>query len=140
MGDAAANVRFAIEHLSVVGAVLKRSSLYRTKPWGKTDQPDFVNAVVLVETPLRPRDLMRALKQLESAMGRVPSERWGPRLIDLDLLTYGDREVDEQGLRVPHPQMRERAFVLVPLAEIDGAYAAARDALDPAELSGVRAF
>lgn len=137
LGDSAATVERAIEALRRVGRVLRRSSLYVTKPWGKTDQPDFINAVALVETDLSPRDLLRHLKDLESELGRVSGERWGPRIIDLDLLTYGDLEIDETDLRVPHPQLYGRAFVLVPLAEIDARYAPARDKLDSTEIAGV---
>jgi 2-amino-4-hydroxy-6-hydroxymethyldihydropteridine diphosphokinase len=136
-GDSVQNVARAFDGLASVGKILARSSLYRTKPWGKTDQPDFINAVALVETALQPRALLDALKALESQLGRTAGERWGPRAIDLDLLTYDDATIDEEGMRVPHPFLRERAFVLVPLAEIEPRYAPLRDALDPKELSGV---
>lgn len=138
LGDAFENVERAFEALNEAGTVARRSSLYRTKPWGKIDQPDFVNAVALLETQLAPHDLLRALKAIEKRLGRIESERWGPRAIDLDLLAYDDAIIDSQGLRVPHPQLRERAFVLVPLAEIDDAYRESRDALPPEELAGVR--
>jgi 2-amino-4-hydroxy-6-hydroxymethyldihydropteridine diphosphokinase len=137
LGDAAAMVSRAMEALAGVGTVLRRSSLYRTPPWGKLDQPDFVNAAALLETPRSPRELLDALKALEVALGRVPGTRWGPRTIDLDLLTYDDETIREPGLVVPHPHLRERGFVLVPLAEIDPTYEAARDALPPAERAGI---
>lgn len=129
----------AFEELKKLGAVVRRSSLYQTRPWGKIDQPDFVNAAVLLETELEPRALLAALKDAERRLGRVEGERWGPRTIDLDLLTYDDVTIDESGLHVPHEHLSERAFVLVPLAEIDSAYAPLRDALDAEELAGVRA-
>ena len=137
LGDAAGNVRRALEALGEIGVVTRQSSLYRTRPWGKTDQPDFVNAVAQLETSVDPRGLLRELKQIERRLGRVATERWGPRVIDLDLLTYDDLQLDEPDLRLPHPQMRERAFVLVPLAEIEPDYREARDALPAVELQGV---
>ena len=94
------------------------SSLYETAPVGLTDQPDFLNAVAAVRTTLAPRDLLDRLLRVENRMGRVRNLRWGPRVIDLDLLLYGDAQVETLGLTVPHPRLRERAFVLVPLAEI----------------------
>ncbi len=139
MGDPAANVRAAIEALSEVGTVTARSGLYRTKPWGITDQPDFCNAAAIVETSLPPRQLLERLKALEQRLGRTPSERWGPRAIDFDILFYGDVSLHEPGLQLPHPRLLERAFVLVPLAEIDERYKAAAGALPPAERASVEA-
>jgi 2-amino-4-hydroxy-6-hydroxymethyldihydropteridine diphosphokinase len=134
LGDPEANVRDAIAALGELGAVERTSSLYRTKAWGKTDQPDFVNAVALLETGLNPRSLLIALKAIEAELGRVPSERWGPRAIDLDILTFDDLQIEEEGLAIPHPSMNERAFVLVPLAEIDPSFAPLRDALPVGEI------
>lgn len=94
------------------------SSLYRTPPWGKTDQPDFLNAVAAVETSLEPRALLDLCLGAERRLKRVRAERWGPRLIDIDVLLFAGRAVKEEGLEIPHPRMRERAFVLAPLAEI----------------------
>lgn len=136
-GDPRLNVELGFEALAAIGSVLQRSSLYRTPPWGKTDQPDFVNAVALVETTLRPRELLDALKAAERRLGRTPGERWGPRVIDLDLLTYDDATIDEPDLHVPHAELHRRGFVLVPLAEIDSSYAALRDALDAREREGI---
>jgi 2-amino-4-hydroxy-6-hydroxymethyldihydropteridine diphosphokinase len=95
-----------------------RSSLYRTAPVGKLDQPDFVNAVALLATALSPRELLKELLALEARHGRVRGERNGPRSLDLDVLMLGDRVIHEPGLDVPHARMHERAFVLLPLAEI----------------------
>lgn len=136
-GDPATNVARGFDVLAEIGNVLRRSSLYRTPPWGKIDQPDFVNAVALVETALAPRALLDALKAAEGRLGRTPGERWGPRVIDLDLLTYDDVTIDEPDFHVPHAQLRRRGFVLVPLAEIDPAYATLRDALDVCEREGI---
>jgi 2-amino-4-hydroxy-6-hydroxymethyldihydropteridine diphosphokinase len=117
--------------------VQRRSRFYRTKPWGYTDQPDFVNAVVALSTELTPLDLLHALQALERELGRLPGIRWGPRAIDLDILIYDDLETSGEGLRLPHPRLYERAFVLVPLAEIDPAFVQARDALKAQDLAGV---
>jgi 2-amino-4-hydroxy-6-hydroxymethyldihydropteridine diphosphokinase len=95
-----------------------RSSLYRTAPVGYADQPDFINAVAAIETALAPRDLLDALLALEQARGRARQFANAPRTLDLDVLLYGALLLDEPGLRLPHPRMHERAFVLVPLAEI----------------------
>ncbi len=94
------------------------SSLYRTPPWGKLDQPDFLNAAAAIETQLSPRALLDLCLDAERRLKRVREERWGPRLIDIDILVFGDRVIHETGLEVPHPRMLERAFVLAPLAEI----------------------
>jgi 2-amino-4-hydroxy-6-hydroxymethyldihydropteridine diphosphokinase len=136
-GDARANVERALDVLGEVGSVKRRSSVYRTRPWGKTDQPSFFNAVALVETALDPRELLQALQRIEVRLGRVPAQRWGPRAIDLDLLAYDELDIDEPGLRVPHRYLPDRAFVLVPLAEIDPRYESLRDALPGSELDGV---
>jgi len=137
LGDPAANVGRALDLLGELGTVAARSSLYRTKPWGKEDQPWFVNAVALLETALEPPALLERLRALERRLGRVPGERWGPRIIDLDLLAYDDMESADETLRLPHPHLSERAFVLVPLAEIDERYAVLRDRLEARELAGV---
>jgi 2-amino-4-hydroxy-6-hydroxymethyldihydropteridine diphosphokinase len=137
VGDAAQTIASAFVALDRIGTVVRRSQLYRTSPWGKTDQPDFVNAAALLETDRAPRELLRELQSIETALGRKPRERWGPRELDLDILTYDDDVIDEPGVHIPHPNMRERAFVLIPLAEIDPAYETLRDALSPNELAGV---
>jgi 2-amino-4-hydroxy-6-hydroxymethyldihydropteridine diphosphokinase len=113
-------VRNALAELDRLPAtrVAQRSSLYRTAPVGYLDQPDFINAVARIETALDPHRLLAALLEIESRYGRVRSVRNAPRTLDLDVLLYGDRVLDEQGLSIPHPRMHERAFVLVPLAEI----------------------
>jgi 2-amino-4-hydroxy-6-hydroxymethyldihydropteridine diphosphokinase len=99
-------------------ALRARSRLYRTLPWGVTDQPDFVNAVASLETALTPRDLLEALLAIESRAGRVRNLRYGPRVLDLDLLLYDDAELHEPGLDIPHPRLHERPFVLLPLADL----------------------
>ncbi len=99
--------------------VLRASTLRETEPWGPVEQPRFLNGAVAVETTLASRPLLEALLDVERRLGRVRDERWGPRTIDLDLLLYGDAVVDEPGLTVPHPRLRERAFALEPLLELD---------------------
>ncbi|HVW20310.1 MAG TPA: 2-amino-4-hydroxy-6-hydroxymethyldihydropteridine diphosphokinase [Opitutaceae bacterium] len=94
------------------------SSLYATAPLGVTGQPEFLNAAGELRSELGPRELLEACLRIEAELGRVRGERWGPRTIDLDLLWFGGRTVREPGLELPHPRMRERAFVLVPAAEI----------------------
>ena len=95
------------------------SSLRDTDPVGVVDQPRFLNGAALIETELDPRELLDALLAVEQELGRVRDRRWGPRTIDLDLLVYGDVELDEPGLAVPHPRLHERRFALEPLAELD---------------------
>lgn len=119
IGEPAVSMRQAAARLAELGEVLKCSSIYRTKPWGLTEQPDFLNAVVQIETDLAPGLLLKELKSIEQQMGRTKAVRWGPRLIDLDILTYDSIVHSEPGLDIPHPRMLERSFVLVPLCEID---------------------
>jgi 2-amino-4-hydroxy-6-hydroxymethyldihydropteridine diphosphokinase len=94
------------------------SSLWRTPPWGKTDQPDFINACAKVSTRLEPRAFLDLCLQIEKVLKRVRNERWGPRSIDIDILFFGERVIKQEGLVIPHPRIADRAFVLVPLAEI----------------------
>lgn len=127
IGERVANVDRALSLMSDAGIRLIRcSSLHETTPWGVTDQPNFINAAAMVETDLAPHDLFTTLKSIERRMGRLfEQERWGPRVIDLDILLYDDEVIDTHDLKVPHPLMHERAFVLVPLNEI------APDAMHP---------
>jgi 2-amino-4-hydroxy-6-hydroxymethyldihydropteridine diphosphokinase len=120
LGDRARAIRESVDLIAAGGDVEVKalSSLYATKPWGKEDQPDFVNAVAEVETSLRPEELLARAKRVEGEMGRRSRQRWGPREIDIDLLLYGDEVVETGDLRVPHPGIEERAFVLVPLLEL----------------------
>ncbi|MGB8818879.1 MAG: 2-amino-4-hydroxy-6-hydroxymethyldihydropteridine diphosphokinase [Rhizobiaceae bacterium] len=98
--------------------VLRVSSVWKTPPWGVTDQPDFLNACAAVSTTLEPRAFLNLCLSVETDLKRVRDQRWGPRSIDIDILFFGDRKIEEPGLTVPHPRIAERAFVLVPLAEI----------------------
>jgi len=121
-GDRAAFLRDALARLDLVPGVrlVAVSSLYATAPVGPPDQPDFLNAAAGVRTILSPGELLAACLGIEAALGRVRTERWGPRTIDLDLLLYGEVRMAEPDLELPHPRLRERAFVLQPLAEIAG--------------------
>ncbi len=121
-GDAVAHVHAAFGRLAELGRITARSSLYRTAPWGVAEQPDFINAAALLETAFAPRALLAALKAIETELGRVATYRWGPRVIDLDILAYDRVELDEPELTLPHPRLSERAFALAPLAEIEPAY------------------
>lgn len=122
VGDRLGFLRDAIAALDAEPGVQVRrcSPVYETDPIGPP-QPDYLNAVVEVEASLGPHDLLDALKAVERSVGRTPAERWGPREIDLDLLLFGDEVIDDGTLRVPHPEMASRAFVLVPLADLDPA-------------------
>ena len=119
LGDRLANLRRAVDLLAAGGAVrvVAVSRVYETAPVGPP-QPDYLNAVAEVRTSLGARELLDHCLAVESEMGRVRAERWGPRTVDLDLLSFGQEEIDEPGLRVPHPRMHERGFVLVPLLEL----------------------
>ncbi|MEX0386578.1 2-amino-4-hydroxy-6-hydroxymethyldihydropteridine diphosphokinase [Spiribacter onubensis] len=121
LADPVAQVRRAIDWLDQLPETARRaaSRLYRNPPMGPADQPDYVNAVAELETALSPQALLDALQGLEADAGRDrDGRRWGPRPLDLDLLVYGDRQIDEATLTVPHPGLASRAFVLHPLAEI----------------------
>jgi len=145
VGDVRATFDRTVATLSDGGAVelLARSSDYRTSPWGVTDQPPFVNAVIAVKTSLSPLALLARAQETERMLGRdrAHERRWGPRSIDLDLLTYDNLTLNEPALTLPHPRLFARAFVLVPFAEIapDRVIAGVRvrDALQSIDTSGI---
>jgi 2-amino-4-hydroxy-6-hydroxymethyldihydropteridine diphosphokinase len=118
--DPEAQVRRAFDEIAELPEteLVARSSLYRTAPVGYADQPTFVNACALVETSLAPRELLDGLLEIEQRHGRVREIRNGPRTLDLDIVVYGDRQVNEPDLTIPHPRAHERAFVLQPLVEV----------------------
>ena len=118
IGDRALNLQTAKNWLSRKAIITRESSVYITPPWGYTNQPDFFNQVIEVNTRLGPRSLLRFLQRIERKMGRVKLILNGPRVIDLDILFYGDRMITSPNLQIPHPRMVGRAFVLVPLNEI----------------------
>jgi 2-amino-4-hydroxy-6-hydroxymethyldihydropteridine diphosphokinase len=121
LGNRISNLRNAIAALAPAVTLIAESPVYETPPWGITDQPPFLNMVVKGETNLPPLELLKFLKQLERDLGRLPSIRYGPRLIDIDILFYDDMILDTTELILPHPRLHERAFVLVPLADLSPA-------------------
>ena len=120
LGDPVAAFAAALGRLERHPAIdaIVLSSVYRTAPWGKLDQPEFLNMAASIETSLPARDLLALCLEIEREGGRERGERWGPRTLDIDVLSYGGLTIDEPGLQVPHPRIAERAFVLAPLAEI----------------------
>lgn len=119
LGDKKANCLRSLKKLSAAGVVIrKESALYETMPWGLEEQPGFMNMTAEAETGLPPEKLLGVLKEIEREMGREESVRWGPRLIDLDLLFYDDKIIESETLTVPHRHLHERKFVLLPLSEI----------------------
>ncbi|MCS7263191.1 MAG: 2-amino-4-hydroxy-6-hydroxymethyldihydropteridine diphosphokinase [Aquificaceae bacterium] len=119
VGDRLQYVLRALELLKRYGSVKKVSTIYVSQPWGKTDQPEFINGVLEFETGLNPIELLFALKEVEKSSGRRPRERWGPREIDLDILLYENHILMLSFLRVPHPHLLDRDFFLFPLLEIN---------------------
>jgi 2-amino-4-hydroxy-6-hydroxymethyldihydropteridine diphosphokinase len=121
LGEREALIRLALDDIARLPGtrLIRASSLYDTEPVGEVDQPNFLNAVAQTDTELTARQLLWNLLLIERRLGRVRTQRWGPRAIDLDLLLYGDLLVDEPDLQVPHPELTRRAFVLVPLVELD---------------------
>lgn len=149
VGDAVATVRHAFGDLDALPdtRLLRASRLYRTPAWGRTDQPDFINAAAMLETALGARELLDAMLGIEHEAGRERNadQRWGPRTLDLDLLLFGDAVIEEPGLHVPHPHLHERAFALLPLVEIAPdamipGLGAARAVLEAMEYSDIQAL
>ena len=118
LGSRMENLRAALAAFAPAVRVLAESRIYETEPWGFADQPAFLNMAVKAETDLSPQELLDFLKGLEVTLGRRPSFRNGPRLIDLDILFYGDLQLNTPGLVIPHPPLHERVFVLAPLADL----------------------
>jgi len=120
LGDRGANLTEALQHLGQVPAIeiVRTSSIYETAPVGPQDQPDFFNQVVQAKVSCSARRLLELVQGIEQEMGRVHTRRWGERIIDIDILLYGDETIDQPDLQIPHPRMVARQFVLVPLAEI----------------------
>lgn len=120
LGDSAESIRAAVNCLSDHEEIrlLSVSHLYRTPPWGETNQPSFLNACASITTTLQPSDLLSVCKECESRIGRQATYRWGPREIDIDILTFASEHINTKGLTIPHRELMNRAFVLIPLAEI----------------------
>jgi 2-amino-4-hydroxy-6-hydroxymethyldihydropteridine diphosphokinase len=144
LGDRISNLRAAIQALAPQVRVLAESPVYETPPWGYEDQPAFLNMALRAETDLAPDALLHHLKQIEARLGRTETFRYGPRSIDLDILFYDDRIVNEDDLVIPHPRLHERAFVLVPLADLSPGLVhpvlrrTAADLLAGADTGGIR--
>jgi 2-amino-4-hydroxy-6-hydroxymethyldihydropteridine diphosphokinase len=121
LGNKSENIKKALDYIADIEGlnIKKLSSLYLTAPWGKTDQDDFINQVIEIETDLSALNLLYRLQDIEIKLGRQRDVKWGPRKIDLDVLLYGEETIHSEELQVPHPLMLERLFVLIPLAEID---------------------
>ncbi len=146
LGDRLANLQTAIQMLSPSVEVVTQSPVYQTPPWGYADQPDFLNQVIFAKTTQQPEGLLKFLKQIEVRVGRTPTFQYGPRVVDLDILFYDDRVIELAGLQIPHPRLHERAFVLVPLNDLNPdlrhpVFAAAiRELLLNVDASGVTRF
>ncbi|MBI4681751.1 MAG: 2-amino-4-hydroxy-6-hydroxymethyldihydropteridine diphosphokinase [Nitrospirae bacterium] len=135
LGSREDNCTAAIKHLIDSGIkVLKLSSRIETEPWGLRDQPNFINMAIMIQTGLTPEDLLKLLKKIEIELGRAPGLRWGPRIIDLDILLYDDLVFETPDLKIPHPGTSDRYFVLRPLAEI------APDTIHPVLKKSIRAL
>src|SRR5688572_14977179 len=119
LGDRKKNLSIARNAIEVsVGPILKASSIYQTEAWGKTDQPDFLNQALEVQTTLSPEDVLAEILKIEQTMGRTRDAHWGERTIDIDILLYESKMVSSSSLTIPHPQLPNRRFALEPLAEI----------------------
>jgi 2-amino-4-hydroxy-6-hydroxymethyldihydropteridine diphosphokinase len=118
LGEREKNLEFARAALAPEVKIVEESPIYETPPWGYTEQPKFLNQVVKAETNLSPEALLSYLKEIESQLGRRQTIRYGPRVIDLDILFYDDVVLSQSGLTIPHPHLHKRAFVLVPLADL----------------------
>lgn len=118
-GNTRTNLRQAIALIEKkIGKVSRKSHLYETEPWGNSDQDNFMNQIIMVNTSLEPRQILEEITRIEREMGRERKEKWGPRVIDVDIVLYGKRIIRDKGLEIPHPDMHKRNFVLVPLMEI----------------------
>jgi len=119
LGDRQLLLQTAIAKIAKrVGPVLEKSALYETQSWGKTDEPDYLNQVILLKTDLSPNIVLNKILEIETGMGRRRYEKWGSRLIDIDILFYNDEIIKQHGLEIPHPELHKRRFTLEPLAEI----------------------
>ena len=119
VGNRGANLRDAIVLIEKnIGKIAKKSHVYETQPWGEPNQDPFYNQVIMINTTLDPRDLLDRISMAERDLGRERKEKWGPRVIDIDILFYGKRVIRDKGLEIPHPELHKRGFVLAPMLEI----------------------
>jgi 2-amino-4-hydroxy-6-hydroxymethyldihydropteridine diphosphokinase len=139
LGDRQKQLREALDRLSSLEGidVIKTSSFYMTRPQARTDQDWFLNAAVLLKTNIKAPELLDKLLTIEQDMGRIRKDKWGPRAIDLDILFYGREVIDKENLRVPHPYLPQRRFVLIPLLEIAPDWVHPTSGLTPAEMLAV---
>jgi len=118
-GDRKRNLRLANQYIEEqIGPIVQASGLYETEAWGVTDQPDFINQVVEVHSKLEPEDILEAIEQIENQLGRIKTRHWGERIIDIDILMYNDLVLNTEQLTIPHPEIQNRNFVLIPFMEI----------------------
>ena len=122
MGNRLQNLGRSVELLQQYGQVVQQSDHYETAAWGKTDQPSFLNQALLLHTTLSARELLQTVLQIEEQLGRKREEKYGPRIIDMDILFFNNEIIDEPGLRIPHPEIPNRRFVLAPMQEIAGSF------------------
>lgn len=119
LGDRQANLSTAkTQILQKIGPILTESKIYETAAWGLTDQPNFLNQVIEIETKLSPSVLLKTILAIEKKMGRIRTQKWGERLIDIDILYFGKEVINQENLKIPHPYLQERRFTLVPLVEV----------------------
>jgi 2-amino-4-hydroxy-6-hydroxymethyldihydropteridine diphosphokinase len=119
LGDRRHFLQLAIEYIEKdIAPVVKASSIYETQSWGKTDEPDYFNQVISLQTNLPAKNLLEKILYIENTLGRMRKEKWGSRKIDIDILFYGDAVINEENLQIPHPELHKRRFTLEPLAEI----------------------
>ena len=118
LGDSLNYLHRALLKIRNLGTILKIASLYKSSAYGFQEQPDFLNTVIILNTKLKPQELLKALKQIEMDLGRTRTKRWGPREIDLDIILYDQLKIISENLTVPHPDFHNRNFVLLPLSEI----------------------
>lgn len=146
LGNRLENLKNAVNSLPPEVRIIKASPVYETPPWGYLDQADFLNQVLETETDLAPHELLAYLKRLENQIGRKKSFKYGPRLIDLDILFYDDLILETTNLSIPHPRIHERAFVLVPLADLNpdirhpGSGLTVQELLENVDQQGIRLF
>jgi 2-amino-4-hydroxy-6-hydroxymethyldihydropteridine diphosphokinase len=119
LGDRPTNLALARQEISrLIGKIITTSSVYKTAPWGNTNQPDFYNQVIEISSSLHPGQLLDGILEIETTMGRQRAVKWGPRIIDIDILLWGSHVIKSQSLTIPHPELPHRRFTLLPLSEI----------------------
>ena len=119
LGDRKGNIEAASKLIDqLIGKIAKKSRFYETQPWGKPDQDWFYNQMLMINTTQDPREMLENITKIERQVGREKGEKWGPRIIDVDIIFYGKRVIRDKGLEIPHPEMHKRGFVLVPMLEL----------------------